>query len=700
MTSRLGRYGFAALMVLLGTVGLALFDRLFDVERAPFLLYAPSVLAAAMVGGFGPGILATLLGSVAVETVLLTENGRAAFPDVGRLAIFVAVGTGISVMARRLKDARSLAEQRAVLANARADELAAARADAERHAREADRRAAELEALFNVSPVGIARADTPDCAPINVNQSLAVRLGLPGSDASVSERPGETPPVRVTTLEGAPLSSHELPMQTAVRTRAPVLGAEFNVVRQDGRVVTLVGHAVPLFDEQHAVRGALGVFTDVTDDRRRANEQRFLAEASRLLSGSLDYEETLRGFASLAVPAMADWAVLEVEDERGGTRRVASVHHTDEARVETPGTVDLPYDPAVRLMRVGRQPLVVPVLSDDVLAGFGASPDTVAAVRRLGFASALAVPLTIQGAFIGAVAWMRGAGRPPFDERDLALAEDVARRAAQALDHSRLYREAQSANRLKDEFVATLSHELRTPLNVLLGWTELLRAGLLPPERQRDAIEAVHRAATAQAQITNDLVDVSRAVSGKFQLAPREVEVAPLVQAACGVFRHAAESKGLWLRCEVDASLPRVHADPDRLQQVVYNLVGNAVKFTTHGGVDVTATLAGDWLELAVRDTGIGIDPGFLPYVFDRFRQADGRVTREYGGLGLGLSIVRAIVELHGGTVSAKSPGLGQGATFTVRVPAAARLSAPAGVNGGAKAPEGAPASRSSPRST
>lgn len=697
MTSRLGRYGFAALMVLLGTVGVEFFDRIFDVERAPFLLYAPSVLAAAMAGGFGPGIFTTILGSLAVEVVLLTESGRAAFPDVGRLAIFVAVGTGISVMARRLTDARTLAEQRAGLANARADELAVARADAERHAREADRRAAELEALFNVSPVGIARADTPDCAPINVNQSLATRLGLSGSDASVDDDPGESPPFRVTDRDGGQLLSHALPMQTAVRTRQPVLDSEFNVVRRDGRVLTLVGHAVPLFDEQQAVRGALGVFTDVTEDRRRASEQRFLAEASRLLSGSLDYEETLRGFLSLAVPGMADWSVLEVEDERGGTRRVTSVFSNDGSRAVTPSPMDLPKDPAVRLMRVGRRPLVLPSLTDDVLVGFGASAETIAAVRRLGFASALAVPLTMQGAFIGAVAWVRAADRPPFDERDLALAEDVARRAAQALDHSRLYREAQSANRLKDEFVATLSHELRTPLNALLGWTELLRSGLLPPERQRDALEAVHRAATAQAQITNDLVDVSRAVSGKFQLAPREVEIGPLVQAASAVFRHAAESKGLWLRCDVGAGVPRVHADPDRLQQVVYNLVGNAVKFTTQGGVDVTAARDGDWLELAVRDTGIGIDPGFLPYVFDRFRQADGRVTRDYGGLGLGLSIVRALVELHGGTVSAESPGLGRGATFRVRIPAVARISGTAGAHGGAKAPEGMPepASRS-----
>jgi signal transduction histidine kinase len=272
---------------------------------------------------------------------------------------------------------------------------------------------------------------------------------------------------------------------------------------------------------------------------------------------------------------------------------------------------------------------------------------------------------------VGAFAWMRGAERAAFDARDLTLAEEVARRAAMAVEHAQLYRQAQSASRMKDEFVATLSHELRTPLNALLGWIELLRSGRLSHDRQREAVEAIHRTAAAQAQLTNDLVDVSRAVSGKFKLEPREVHVGQLVPATIDVFRLAAESKGLWLRCQVDEPLPRLVADPDRLQQIVYNLVGNAVKFTARGGVDVGARLDTDWVELTVRDTGIGIDPEFLPYVFDRFRQADGRVTREFGGLGLGLSIVRALVELHGGTVAAASDGLGHGAMFTVRLPLA-----------------------------
>jgi signal transduction histidine kinase len=674
MTHRLGRYGFAALMVLVGTAGLAFLDRVFPIERAPFFLFTPSVFIAAVLGGLGPGVFATFLGSLAVEMLLISSHDHGGSPEVLRLAVFVVNGIGISVLAESLRDARALAERRAQVANTRADELATARAAAEQNAREAERRAAELDALFDVSPMGIARANDATCENVTVNQSLAQRLGITTStNASMTAPPEVRPPLRIAAADGSVLALDDLPLQTAARTRRPVLGAEFSVVRQDGRSVVLEAHALPLLDERGDVRGALGVFTDVTENRRAADEQRFLVEATRLLGGSLEYEETLRRVVALAVPRMADWAVIDMTDARGHVRRLASVHH-DAAREAMLDLEAAPTGPPggqapLTLIAAAAKPIVVSQVSDESLRALGASEAQIERSRRLGVASSLAVPLRLQGEVVGAFAWMRGGDRAPFDERDLALAEEIGRRASLAVEHARLYREAQSANRMKDEFVATLSHELRTPLNALLGWTELLRSGRLSPERQREAIDAVHRTATAQAQLTNDLVDVSRAVSGKFHLAPREVEIGALVQAATDTFRLAAESKRLWLRCHVADDLPRVVVDPDRVQQIAYNLVGNAVKFTSTGGVDVEALNDSGWVRLVVRDTGIGIDPTFLPYVFDRFRQADGTVTREFGGLGLGLSIVRALTELHGGTVTAESAGPGRGATFIVRLP-------------------------------
>ena len=269
------------------------------------------------------------------------------------------------------------------------------------------------------------------------------------------------------------------------------------------------------------------------------------------------------------------------------------------------------------------------------------------------------VPLLSRDRLIGAFAWVRHAGRPRFDDRDLALAEEVARRASVAVENAQLYREAQRANQLKDEFVATLSHELRTPLNALLGWTELLRSGQLPPDRQHLALEAIERTARMQAQITNDLVDVSQAAAGAFRLAPRPVAAGEVIRNAAEAFRLAADAKGVRLGVHVAPEMPPVLVDPDRLQQIVFNLVGNAVKFTPAGTVDVRAGVQGGRLEVDVCDTGIGIPASFLPFVFDRFRQADGSTSRQYGGLGLGLSIVRSLVELHGGRVVAAQRGRG-----------------------------------------
>jgi protein-histidine pros-kinase len=226
------------------------------------------------------------------------------------------------------------------------------------------------------------------------------------------------------------------------------------------------------------------------------------------------------------------------------------------------------------------------------------------------------------------------------------------------------------ANRIKDEFLATLSHELRTPLNAILGWTSLLLKGEVPQGREVQALQAVERNARAQVQLIEDLLDVSRILSGKLQLQVGSVEVAPIVDNAVDVIRPAASAKDIAIVTQADEPHAYVAADPDRLQQIVWNLLSNAIKFTPHGGrVEVSVVRRGDCVQIVVRDTGAGISAQFLPHVFDRFRQADSSATRAHGGLGLGLSIVRHLVELHGGTVAAESAGEGCGATFRVELP-------------------------------
>ncbi|MEN3331745.1 MAG: hypothetical protein V7641_1110 [Blastocatellia bacterium] len=239
--------------------------------------------------------------------------------------------------------------------------------------------------------------------------------------------------------------------------------------------------------------------------------------------------------------------------------------------------------------------------------------------------------------------------------------------------------EAEAANRLKDEFLATVSHELRTPLNAILGWASLLTRRTLDEETTRSAAEVIQRNAKGQAEIINDILDVSRIINGKLRIEPQAVELEPIIRAAIDTVYPAAAAKAIAITVALDRQAGLILGDPDRLQQIVWNLVSNAIKFTPQDGrIDVRLERVTSHIELRVSDSGIGIDTQFLPYVFDRFRQADSSTTRAHGGLGLGLAIVRHLVELHGGTVAAESTGEGQGAVFTVRLPLAEAQKAPA----------------------
>jgi PAS domain S-box-containing protein len=232
-------------------------------------------------------------------------------------------------------------------------------------------------------------------------------------------------------------------------------------------------------------------------------------------------------------------------------------------------------------------------------------------------------------------------------------------------------REAEAANRAKDEFLATLSHELRTPLNAIVGWARMLLDGTMDHRSTRRALQVIDRNAQLQAQLVGDILDVSRIITGGLRLEIRPVDLGSVIGAALDAVRPAADAKKVQIRPRLAASARLTEGDPQRLQQIVWNLLTNAIKFTQTGGiVDVELVDAGNSdIRISIQDDGAGIDPTFLPYVFDRFRQADGSISRQHGGLGLGLAIVRHLVELHGGTVRAESPGLEKGSTFTVDLP-------------------------------
>jgi len=294
-----------------------------------------------------------------------------------------------------------------------------------------------------------------------------------------------------------------------------------------------------------------------------------------------------------------------------------------------------------------------------------------------GFASVAALPLLVEGSPIGVLSF-HFTVPVNFDDSYRALLTSVAHHAAQAIDRARLYEgaqraqaDAEAANRSKDDFLSIVSHELRTPLSAVLGWATMLRGHVLDESRRAGAIEAIHRNATRQARLIDELLDVSRIVAGRAPLDLQEVDLAANVRGAIETIMPLAEAKGLTMEV---APLPEVMvvADPHRLEQVFVNLLGNAVKFTPSGGtVTVEIERTDRAIDICVRDTGRGIDAGFLPHVFERFRQADGAITRTVGGLGLGLFIARRLVEAHGGHIGVESEGENRGATFTVSLPQA-----------------------------
>jgi len=250
------------------------------------------------------------------------------------------------------------------------------------------------------------------------------------------------------------------------------------------------------------------------------------------------------------------------------------------------------------------------------------------------------------------------------------IARDITEQIQAHTELDAAYRQAEESSRLKEEFLATISHELRTPLSAILGWARMLRLGQLSKENAAKALDTIERNARAQAQLIDDLLDVSRIVTGKLRMDVRPSDPSSFIDAAVDAVRPAAEAKGVRMQKVMDTGLISIPGDPVRLQQVIWNLLSNAIKFTPRGGrVQIRSERVNSHLEIVVSDTGQGISPDFLPHVFDRFRQADQKTSRQHGGMGLGLAIVRHLVELHGGNVSAASDGEGKGSTFIVRLP-------------------------------
>jgi len=706
-------------------------------ERFPLAALPAVVVVAAWLGGFGPGLLATLGGTLAGLYVFSLPTARLDAEDwanAASLFLFALVGLLISLAIRHLRR-HALAERDA-------------RVNTERQLRQKT----DLQQLTATLLRARAAADvTSMCLPdllhaVDATAGAVFLISEDGAECELADAVGHDLAGlarRFPVASGSPITEairrRELIVVESLRSAAGAAGEasvdRFLEFRQGDVVVPLV-----------ATGRALGAVALSIEHARTlsGNEREFLLAAGRHTAQALDraqlYETAERARVeaeTLRVRADSELHERQKAEEAlrlSETRYRALAARTSRLHVLSAGLSEAVSLDAVAQVIVRHGKVVVGASAGSVAtlveggtqfetlyreehgsepfepkrrlpSGPGLCSTAAVETRRPvfvgsfeewqekyprsasiaadgGYASAATLPLVGDGVVFGVLSFQFTVP-VNFDDEYSALLTSVAQHCAQALDRARLYEtsvraraEAEAANRSKDDFLSTISHELRTPLNAMLGWAAMLRSGSVEPSRIQRAIEAIFNNATRQARLIEELLDVSRIVAGRASFDLQNVDLSENIGGAVEAMMPLAAAKGVEVRFEAAPDI-RVTADPRRLEQVFLNLLSNAVKFTPRDGrITVHAAASGESAVVRVVDTGAGIEPSFLPHVFERFRQADSAPTRSVGGLGLGLFIARQLVEGQGGVIGVESEGAGRGATFTVTLPAAVGASA------------------------
>ncbi|HVD90698.1 MAG TPA: ATP-binding protein [Vicinamibacterales bacterium] len=601
---------------------------------APYLQFFPGIMLAAWLGGRGPGLFALALAALASRLFFLpplfsfwlSETAdRVSFP------LFCLIGwmiVGLIDAARRAERAQRLAAERA-----------------EAHARELD---AIFEAIPDAVYVGTAEG---------ITQANAIGLRMVGAK-SVEDLNRHIAALAQAFAVRSAETGDPIPVERLQFTRAlqgEVVGGEVIARRADtGSDVVLRTSAAPIRVDGKVI-GAVAINADVTEERRAAAR---LEEAnvavSRMTRRLADVVANVPGvvYEAWGQPDAASQRIDFVSD-----RVRTMLGYEPEEWTGTPNFWLSVVHPDDRVRAAAEARAIFESAAD--------GRSEFRWLRKDGRVIWVEAHSSVIVDDAGRPAGMRGV------TLDISSRKALERERATLLERAEIARaDAVTANRLKDDFLATLSHELRTPLNAILGYARMLRQGIVEPARQAGAFEIVERNATALTQMVGDVLDVSSIIVGKIRLNVGMVDLPAVVEEAVATVRTAADAKGVRLQVTADPAAGPISGDPDRLQQIVWNLLSNAVRFTPKGGrVQVGVERVNSHVEIVVSDTGVGIHADFLPHVFERFRQADGRFSREYGGLGLGLAIARDLVELHGGTIHAFSDGEGRGATFRVELP-------------------------------
>jgi PAS domain S-box-containing protein len=669
--SRLNSYLIAIVAVAVSAGVRYLLDPILG-AAIPYTLFFPAIALVAFTGSLGAAVFASLLAAVAANVLFiaprLTVSGVRAIELIG-LATFLISGGIISVLAHRLKK-----QQR---------DLTVIADSAETHRRELQVERTRLQNLVSSIPGVVWEAWGEPGSPTQrmgfVSKYAEKMLGY------TTQEWLSTPNFWLNVV--APEDREKAAVAASQKfTDTESGGNEFRWITKDGRRLWVMAQSTTVTDDRGRPIGMRGVTFDITPRKEAELRVELLAGISAESPAETTLEQLAQSIAQRTTEVVGECCVVRVV-ENGELRAVGAAHESPDVLPLLQAVLDLPelagdstffrtMLDSPRTMRFDD----IPALAKRVEL----APVT-ALLNRFPARAGLVVPLMSQGRLVGTMSLWRVA-KGAFSDAEVRLIEAIAGRAALLFENRKLFEtakrdaaearhareEAERANQVKDEFLGTLSHELRTPLNAILGWAHMLRDPRMTEDRRHAAVETIVRNAQSQEQLISDILDVQRIMSGKIRLNLRPVDLGNVIRAAAETVQPAADAKRIRLQLLLDLDVPSVQGDAERLQQVVWNLLSNAIKFTPAGGrVEVRLLRHGSDCELIVEDTGPGISADFLPYVFDRFRQADSSTTRTHRGLGLGLSIVRSLIEMHGGTIEANNVTAADrtGASFTLRLP-------------------------------
>jgi PAS domain S-box-containing protein len=455
---------------------------------------------------------------------------------------------------------------------------------------------------------------------------------------------------------------------------------ELRLRRHDGVYRWFLLRAIPLKDEMGHVVVWTGSAADIDERKRTEDSLRLLAESSEVLGELTDLEGTLTRVAHLAVPRFADWSEVSMKEAHGGIRRIV-VHHDDPGKVMFAEELCRRFPPidtegSRRVINTG-EALWFPEVTDEILARSAHGPEHLNMIRALGLRSYISVPMRAKSRILGALSFATAESGRCYDELDLNAAKELAHRAAVAIENAELMHALKEADRRKDEFLAVLAHELRNPLAPVRNAIEILRATHSSTPQLQWTHDVIDRQVRQMTRLVDDLLDVSRITTGKIELRIERIELASAVRIALEASRPLVERGQHLLTVRIPPEAIWLDADLARIAQVLSNLLNNAAKYTRPGGhIWLTARQRDGDVEVRVCDNGMGIPPPMLRNVFEMFTQVGGTSDHAQGGLGIGLTLVKRLVELHGGSVEARSEGVNKGSEFVVKLPGSTRAAA------------------------